>query len=284
MLATILLVLKIIGFVLLGIIGLFLVLLLAVLFVPVRYRIKGSYYGELKGKAAVSWLIHIISISVTYDGEADMAVRIFGIRVGKRTGKEERSKEPEKDPVTKEPEMKDPIPEDPIPEDPIPENPIPEDPIDLHEPPRETASAKKRKTKKATNPFSFRKVCDKLKAWIEKKDEILSAVQDERNKKTWRLLVRQFKRLIRHLLPTRAVGKIRFGFDDPYTTGQVLQYLSPFYGKWSKRFLIIPVFDTAVLEGEVDLKGRIRLGTILGIGIRVLLDKNVRRLIKKARN
>ena len=48
-------VLKIIGFVLLGIIALILLILLTVLFWPFFYKIGGSYRGELKAKAVVSF-------------------------------------------------------------------------------------------------------------------------------------------------------------------------------------------------------------------------------------
>lgn len=45
---------------------------------------------------------------------------------------------------------------------------------------------------------------------------------DEENKKTFRLVRRQIVRLIRHLLPQTLKGTLRFGFEDPSYTGQVL--------------------------------------------------------------
>lgn len=108
-------------------------------------------------------------------------------------------------------------------------------------------------------------------------------LEDEENKQTFRLLWRQLKALIRHILPTDLRGKVRFGFDDPYTTGQVLTYISPFYSLYGKKFQVIPVFEEPVMEGEGWLKGRIRFGTVLILGIRVLLDQNFRKLLRQWR-
>lgn len=132
-------------------------------------------------------------------------------------------------------------------------------------------------------PFSFQKICDKLKQTGEQKDRAAEFLKNEENKETFRLLKRQVKALFRHILPGKMRGKVKFGFDDPYTTGQVLMYISPFYGIYGKRFQVIPVFEEPVLEGEAWLKGRIRIGTVLAIGIRMLFDKNFRTLLRKWR-
>lgn len=132
-------------------------------------------------------------------------------------------------------------------------------------------------------PFSFQKICDKLKQAGEQKDRAAEFLKNEENKETFRLLKRQIKALFRHILPGKMRGKVKFGFDDPYTTGQVLMYISPFYGIYGKQFQVIPVFEEPVLEGEAWLKGRIRIGTVLAIGIRMLFDKNFRTLLRKWR-
>ena len=50
MLPIILFILKLLGILVLILLGLVLGVLLLILFVPVRYRIEGSYYERLKGK------------------------------------------------------------------------------------------------------------------------------------------------------------------------------------------------------------------------------------------
>ena len=61
-----LLILKIIGFVLLGILCLILGLILIVLLVPVRYRMEGSYHGSPQGMARITWLLHICLLYTSF--------------------------------------------------------------------------------------------------------------------------------------------------------------------------------------------------------------------------
>lgn len=103
---------------------------------------------------------------------------------------------------------------------------------------------------------------------------------DEENKKTFRLVRRQIVRLIRHLLPQTLKGTLRFGFEDPSYTGQVLAAVSPFYGVYARSFTLIPEFEEKILEGEVHIRGRIRAATVLWTAGRVFLNKNFRRLLR----
>lgn len=103
---------------------------------------------------------------------------------------------------------------------------------------------------------------------------------DEENQKTFRLVRRQIFRLIRHLLPQTLKGTLRFGFEDPSYTGQVLAAVSPFYGVYARSFTLIPEFDEKILEGEVHIRGRIRAATVLWTVGRVFLNKNFRRLLR----
>lgn len=82
MLHIILLVLKIIGIVLLCILGFVLLAACCALFVPVRYRIEVTR-EEAEGnppvviRAKVTWLLHLVNILVCYPAEVYVRVRIF---------------------------------------------------------------------------------------------------------------------------------------------------------------------------------------------------------------
>lgn len=88
MLHIVLLILKIIGFLLLGLLGLVLVLAFLVLFVPIRYQLKGSFYGRPVGTASFTWLLHLLTLTAAYDKETKIIVRLFGRRLF--TPKEEK--------------------------------------------------------------------------------------------------------------------------------------------------------------------------------------------------
>lgn len=80
MLHIILLILKIIGWILLAILGLIVLLLCVVFFVPLCYRADGSCKGtfdSLYGKIRFSWLWHLVSgIAVYEEGKLSWTVRI----------------------------------------------------------------------------------------------------------------------------------------------------------------------------------------------------------------
>lgn len=110
-----------------------------------------------------------------------------------------------------------------------------------------------------------------------------SIITDEKNRKTFRLVKKQSGALIRHILPRRLKGWIRFGFEDPYYTGKILTIISPFYGLYGKNISIEPVFDEKVLTGKLCFSGRMRLSKLLWCIFRVVMDKNFRIIYRKLR-
>ena len=113
----------------------------------------------------------------------------------------------------------------------------------------------------------------------EYKEKALAFWNDESNQKTIRLILRQAKAMIRHVLPRKVRGKAVFGFEDPAVTGKVLSGLSVVYAWYGDKVEIVPMFDQKILEAEGSLKGRVQAG-VLGVRcLRVLLNKNFRRLL-----
>lgn len=83
MLHIILGILKLIGILLAVLLLLVLLTVLAVLLVPVRYRIRiARTDSEMGAQARVTWLLHMISVLISYDiskKEQQLVIRIFGI-------------------------------------------------------------------------------------------------------------------------------------------------------------------------------------------------------------
>ena len=93
MLHVLLLILKIIGWILLGIIGLLLLLVMLILFCPIRYQADISYQGgkTLQAKAKVRYLI--LSVWVLYDQSREkdklkQEIRLLWFRLGKKKAEE----------------------------------------------------------------------------------------------------------------------------------------------------------------------------------------------------
>ena len=95
MLHVILFILKLLGILILILLGLIILAVLLVLFVPVRYRGEGSYFEKVKGNMKISWLLHILSVTVRYEEEVVIAVRLFGFQIMRPKKMDEELKEAE---------------------------------------------------------------------------------------------------------------------------------------------------------------------------------------------
>ncbi|MEE1227525.1 MAG: DUF2953 domain-containing protein [Lachnospiraceae bacterium] len=97
------------------------------------------------------------------------------------------------------------------------------------------------------------------------------------------LLKKQIFRLINHIRPRKMGGYAAYGLTDPATTGQITGLLSMFYPYYREKLTLEPDFvsDRNYLDADLSGKGRIRIFNLLLIVIALLLDKNVRHLLKK---
>ncbi|MBE5932468.1 MAG: DUF2953 domain-containing protein [Lachnospiraceae bacterium] len=97
--------------------------------------------------------------------------------------------------------------------------------------------------------------------------------------KTRNYLKKYLVGLIKHIGPRSVKGYVRYGFGDPCKTGQVTGYLSLLPFVYSKHFSLEPDFYNKVIDTELIIKGRFRLGYI----IRIVLNINIWRTILVAR-
>ena len=128
---------------------------------------------------------------------------------------------------------------------------------------------------------------DTISEFIEKKTSKIKKIV-KRFKIFWNLkctvktrayLKKYLKGLFKHIAPRKVKGHIRFGFNEPYKTGQITGYLSMLPFVYQKHLQWEPDFYNKVIEGELYLKGKIRLGYIA----RIVLNINIWKTIKAAR-
>lgn len=363
MLHVLLLILKIIGWILLGIIGLLLLLVMLILFCPIRYQADISYQGgkTLQAKAKVRYLI--LSVRVLYDQSREkdklkQEIRLLWFRLGKKKA-EEAEREVEHladdgfddawddidvdsdmdfddadadsdmdsdDAVHKMSEKSqkhtEKTPEKPtgesgktdktiteIPTITLPDEEEDTEPdeepqiFDLDEPDDLPEEEKKRSGRLK---IVCQKVWEKLKKiWIFIRNhtpgKVAERVADKIERKTaaakkklrrlqkfWNLsctvktreyLKKYIPRTLKHILPRKVRGYVHYGMDEPYKTGQVTGYLSLLPFVYQKGLSMQPDFEQKVLELDVKLKGRIRLGYLL----RIVLNINIWRTLKVAK-
>ncbi|RRD94854.1 DUF2953 domain-containing protein [Clostridiales bacterium COT073_COT-073] len=89
-------------------------------------------------------------------------------------------------------------------------------------------------------------------------------------------------RMIRSILPRRADGWIDFGLSDPSHTGYILAIFYLFYPEKHGKMVIKPDFEKFIINGQVQIKGRIIIIVLLYYIVRILLDRRIFRLIRLA--
>ncbi len=315
MLSVLLFILKIIGIILLVILGLFVALLLSVLFVPVRYGSNGQFTKNDDGvsysiSVKVSWLLHIISVSCfadsTMDDSPKIKVRLFGINFsGLFTGKD-RSNKPvpgkkdktEKTVLSEEikrtestettektvntERMKEtesvPALEDNtvIESDKTAEEKSPE-----HNRKNENqGSASKKSSKKEKNFIDkIKEICDKIRNVNDVKKSFVDYLKREESKAAIREIKLIVFKLLKHVFPQKLKAYVHFGFEDPATTGQVLGVAAIFYGIYGDNLELQPDFDKQALDGRYALKGRIRVFTLILTAWKLYRNKWIRDFI-----
>ena len=97
MLGILLTILKIIGIILLVLIGLILTVVAVILLVPIRYRGEGTREEKvLSGSVKITWLLHMLSIDVSYSSGSSggmlLSVRLFGKTIYPKTEKPPKEK------------------------------------------------------------------------------------------------------------------------------------------------------------------------------------------------
>lgn len=282
MLHILLVLLKIIGIILAVVIGIVLLIIFVVLFAAMRYEIKAAADGNVKSLDAdlkFSWLFHLISGYVRYKEEnLDWQVKVAWkkLNVPQKPETITDMKESSEVELIEEKEV---IVEEQVQN----EKAIKED-IPAVE--KTTNKKTKKKVKKKKQPLgekircSIQKISDKIKDINELKEKIMSYIRTEVHKKAFQKLLKELFRLLKKLKPKKLKANIEFGFEDPYTTGSILAYASMLYPFYGDNISIKPNFEEVIIKGDVYLKGRIRISYFANMGIRLILNKNIRLTIK----
>ena len=295
-------ILKIIGILLLVLLGLLFSAALLVLVVPLRYRIWMEYRESLKAKVSVSWLLKMAELKAVYDGELDVDVRALWFHPLRDGGKKAPAETEEKK-----------QPQEPSGQLVIQSESQSEPQLKIQsETWSEThslkQSAKEREADQDDNRQSEKKssgrpcagnrwkqisaaglhfksqICRKWNGFYRKMISYRNFVTNERNQRVFFMILGQSKRLVHHILPKKVLLQADIGFDDPATTGNVLAAASILYAFYGDRIQVTPYFDQEILEGEVEASGRIRLGTLLYLAAKVWFHKDFRMLRKEYKN
>lgn len=304
MLNILILLLKIIMYIILGLLGLVLFIVLIVLFAPINYKVLADCHDTAIVKAKLRYLF--VSISVCFDQKdkkLENTIRVAGIRIGrgkghktKRTsektveenennnssdeGKKEiiDKTEAEENNIQKTVEKKQEENQQEIQEEiqqgiqqdkNLTENTI------LEEQTKKESKKKNKISKKNKKREESNSSGDKLEEVKKKLNALKQFWQLDCTVKTRSYLKRYLFKTIKHIGPRKIKGNVRYGFDDPSQTGEVTGYLSMMPFVYQKDFSLEPDFYNKIIEGNVEMRGRIVLGYILRIAVNINIWKTL---------
>ena len=306
-------ILKVIGIILLVVLALILTALLCVLFVPVKYRAVGSFDNtDIRAKAHVSWLFHLFALHIEYAQETDGYIRLAFVKkklfddADSDYENDEKAAEASDDDVMDEAAKTE--TEDKVSENTGDEPKIPADESEhitdeqaedectarthneyrsvtdenqhIKQQTKLTHQKRYKKRNKKSHKKQFKDKSEKIKNCIYK---LKREYSDERNKAAFSHLKKELFIILKRICPRRLKLTMVYSTGSPDTTGISLGILACFPVGYTNRWRITPDFESEnpYAKGSFDIKGHVIVISILAATLRILFDKNCRRLYNR---
>lgn len=293
-------ILKVIGIILLVVLALILAVVLCVLLVPVKYRAVGSFDNtDIRAKVHASWLFHLFALHIEYAQETDGYIRLAFVKKKLFDDSDSDYEADEYDEETAKPDSGadnyetlyiDSMDDDAKAED--------ESTAQIHNEQRTVnddnqhikqqtkrnhqKKYKKRseKSHKKSHKKQFKDKSEKIKNCIYK---LKREYSDERNKAAFSHLKKELFIILKRICPRRLRLTMVYSTGSPDTTGISLGILACFPVGYTNRWRITPDFESEKLyaKGSFDIKGHVIVISILAATLRILFDKNCRRLYNR---
>lgn len=275
-------ILKVIGIILLVVLALILTALLCVLFVPVKYRAVGNFDNtDIRAKAHVSWLFHLFALHIEYAQETDGYIMLAFVKrklfddADSDYENDEKAAEASDDDVMDEAAKTET-------EDKVSENTGDEPKIsaDENQHIKQQTKLTHKKTYKKPHKKQFKEKSEKIKNCIYK---LKREYSDERNKAAFLHLKKELFIILKRICPRRLKLTMVYSTGSPDTTGISLGILACFPVGYTNRWQITPDFESekSYAKGSFDIKGHVIVISILAATLRILFDKNCRRLYNR---
>ena len=300
-------ILKVIGIILLVVLALILTALLCVLFVPVKYRAVGSFDNtDIRAKAHASWLFHLFALHIEYADETDGYIRLVFVKKELFADSLGDNYEAFNDDVMDDAAKTE--TEDKISENTGDEPKIPADESEhitdeqaedectarTHNEYRSVTDENQhiKKQTKPTHKKTYKKPHKKShkKQFKDKSDKIKNCIyklkreySDERNKAAFSHLKKELFIILKRICPRKLKLIMVYSTGSPDTTGISLGILACFPVGYTNRWRITPDFESEkpYAKGSFDIKGHVIVISILAATLRILFDKNCRRLYNR---
>ena len=305
---VILQILAVIGIVLLVLLALLILTVLAVLFVPIRYRASGEKEADrIEGVAAVSFLYPLLSFKWQRAGnENRWALRLLGIKLkSSRKADKAKAAEPEKAEKSKaaKPEKRDkgkaeepekttePVKEkadkfgEPVKEETKQPAPAAETAENRETTQQRTEETGTQKTDRVSSEkkarFTISGLCDKMENIRDNVEYYKERLTAEENRLFLKRTKERIFAVLKSIKPKVLAARVVCGTGSPDTTGYVCAVYGMLYPVIEDRISFTADFENKVLDGELSVKGKVRVATLLRHGIKILLDKQLKVFLKE---
>lgn len=299
-------ILKVIGIILLVVLALILTALFCILFVPVKYRTVGSFDNtDIRAKAHVSWLFHLFALHIEYADETDGYIRLVFVKkklfdnyealddgdmddADKTETKDKVSENTVDEPLISAEELEH-ITDEQTENESTAQTPNEQRTVNdenqqikqqtklTHQ---KTYNKRNKKPPKKPHKKQFKDKSDKIKNCIYK---LKREYSDERNKAAFLHLKKELFIILKRICPRRLKLTMVYSTGSPDTTGISLGILACFPVGYTNRWRITPDFESEkpYAKGSFDIKGHVIVISILAATLRILFDKNCRRLYNR---
>lgn len=145
---------------------------------------------------------------------------------------------------------------------------------------QKTYKKRSEKSHKKSHKKQFKDKSDKIKTGI---DKLKKEYSDERNKAAFSHLKKELFIILKRICPRRLRLTMVYSAGSPDTTGISLGILACFPVGYTNRWRITPDFESEkpYAKGSFDIKGHVIVISILAATLRILFDKNCRRLYNR---
>lgn len=110
-------------------------------------------------------------------------------------------------------------------------------------------------------------------------ETVRSFFAEEAYKGVIKFVVKHSLKMIKSIIPRKIRLHLEFGTNDPAMTGYILGLLSIFYAFTGNSMDIKPDFEKQLFKGDFSIKGKIFIFVLVYHGLRIILDKRVKKLI-----
>ena len=301
-------ILKVLGLILLILAGLIILIIGLVLFVPLRYKIDGSFIDEIPdGSASVSWMFSLVKGYVLFSKEDGLSagLSIIGKKVydpfDDKGVDDKTSSFLDKDMTiagtdtdknaTKQKSDSEIIVQDTSKQ--------------AVEPLSDSKPASKEKSKlpgirKRLKVFidksilSIKRLCSDIyeffrvlyrtvKDKTDRLKKLYELINKDKYKEALGFLKKEVFSILKEIKPKKGSGYLEFGSGDPYNTGLVMEAAAVLYPLYCDWLNISPDFTQSRLEGKLSIKGRFGIFFIAFPLLRIYLNKDLKALYNKSR-